>query len=363
VKIISFSNRASPPKEAIEAATAALDQPWSSSYTDPAGTPTLRYEIAKKSSRVNGIVADPDSEILVTVGAKQAMFLAIMAVVNPNDEVLLPDPAWVSYEPCVRLAGGRVIRFPLLEEDNFQPDVDAIRELITPRTRLIILNTPHNPTGSVLGLPALQAIAIFAQEHNLTVLSDEVYEAYVYGENIHVSIASLPGMARRTVTISSTSKLFNMFGWRIGWAISSSRLIERMGNIQQHIAGCATSFAQAGVEAVLRLVESEVVKTHVEECAHARDALVEGLNSLPGITCWKPSGSYFAFPNVQKLTKRSGEIATFLLEHGGIQVIPGSAFGVRGEGYLRFTFACTPSDVVAGIARLRTTLKNFCGTA
>ncbi len=358
LKITSFSNRPATPADIKRAAHSALDETWSSFYTDTRGIPDLRKAIAEKSAKMNAIKADPDREILVTVGAKGAMFLAIMAVVNPGDEVLLPDPIWVSYEPCVRLAGGVVVRFPVVEANGFQPDIDDLRKRVSRKTKLIILNTPNNPTGAVLTADVLKSIAALVEERDFLVLADEVYENYVYDGRKHISIGSFPGMKERTITVSSTSKIFQMFGWRVGWAIANEEIVERMANINQHTVACATSFAQAGAAVSLRQ-SAEVIQSRVKQYELARNALVDGLNTLPGISCHKPEGCYVAFPNVSKLGRPSAEVADLLLTHGGIQSVAGSAFGSNGEGHIRVVYACTPADVAEGLERLRAALKAF----
>jgi aspartate/methionine/tyrosine aminotransferase len=358
VKITSFSNRPGTPTEVIQAAQQAVSEPWASFYTDTRGIPDLRQAVCEKSARKNGIQADPETEILVTTGAKQAMFLAVMALVDPGDEVLLPDPTWVSYEPCVHLAGGKIVRFPLVEREGFQPDVDDMRRRVTAKTKMIILNTPANPTGTVLTGPVLDGIAALAQEHDLVVLSDEVYEYYVYDGRKHISIGSLPGMKERTVTVSSTSKSFNMFGWRVGWGIANAAIIERMTNIHQHSAACATSFAQPGVAVALRLPDT-VMEPRVRLFEEARDVLIDGLNSMPGVTCHKPGGAYMAFPNVESFGKTSAEVSRALLEEAGIQTVAGSAFGPNGEGHIRLVFACPAQDAAEGVERLGTALARI----
>ncbi len=358
VEIVSFSNRPGTPKEVIEAAQRALAESWSSAYTDTRGILELRQAIAEKSWTMNGIRADPATEVLVTVGAKQAMFLAVMALVNPGDEVLLPDPEWVSYEPCVALAGGRIARFPLLEKNAYQPDPADLVNRVTSKTKMVIINTPHNPTGGVFESATLRAIADIAQKHNLVVLSDEVYEHYVYDGNRHVSIASLPDMRERTITLSSSSKILNMFGWRVGWAIGPSVIIDRMANIHQHTAACATSFAQAGMVAALKLGQ-EVIARRVSQYDEARRALIQGLNSIPDVTCHRPAGAYFAFPSVRALRRSSEEASRLLLQQAGIHSVAGSAFGPSGEGHIRLVFACTAADVRDGIERLRAAIQQL----
>ena len=356
IKITSFSNRPGTPPEVVEAARAALGESWSAAYTDARGLPALRTAIAAQAARFNSITADPETEILVTIGAKGAIHLAMLALLNPGDEVLLSDPAWVSYEPCIALAGGHIVRYPLREENGYQPDVKDIEARITPRTKMIVINTPHNPTGAVFSDLSLRGIADLAQRENLFVLSDEVYEHFVYDGHKHLSIGALPGMKEGTITISGTSKIFNMFGWRVGWAIADQRIIDAMANIQQNTSACATSFAQAGTVAALHLgiaaAERRVVQYH-----KARNALVAGLNAIPGVSCHMPVGAYFAFTNVSKLGRNSDEVARILLERGGVQSVAGSAFGPSGEGYIRLIFACTPNDVHEGLKNLTAVLE------
>ncbi|MBN8957902.1 MAG: aminotransferase class I/II-fold pyridoxal phosphate-dependent enzyme [Rhizobiales bacterium] len=279
----------------------------------------MRQAIAAKSTRMNGLQADPDTEILVTLGAKEAIFLAMMALVNPGDEVLIPDPEWVSYVPCVELAGGRIVRFPLHEKNGFQPDIDDLERRITSKTKMIVISTPHNPTGAIFDAPALNGIAALAHKHNLVVLSDEVYEHYVYDNHRHQSIGSLPGMKERTVTISGTSKIFNMFGWRVGWAIAAPAVITSMAHIHQNTVACATSFAQAGTIAALQLGD-DIIAKRVRQYQEAGAPLIDGLNGL-GLSCHRPEGAYFVFPNISKLGRSSEEVSRLLLEKGGIQSV------------------------------------------
>jgi aspartate/methionine/tyrosine aminotransferase len=352
VNIFSFSNRQKTPEKAIEAAKKALEQSWSSSYTDTAGLLELRQAIAENALVRNGLKVDPEAEVIVTVGAKEAIFIAIQTIVNPDDEVLLPDPAWVSYEPCVCLAGGKIVRFPLLEENQFRIDLDDLAKRVTPRTKMIIINTPHNPTGLVIDRDTLEGIAKLAQKYNLLVLSDECYQYYVYDENKHLSIGSFPGMKELTITVSTASKIFNMFGWRVGWAMGPKEIIKQMLNVHQHSVACCTSFAQAGAIAAVKLSQ-ESIDLILRQYREAREVMVEELNRVPGFSCRKPAGAYFAFPNIKGLSLSSTEVAQWLIEKGAVQSVPGIAFGPLGEGHIRFIFACTPDDVREGIERIR----------
>ncbi len=358
IKITSFSNRPGTPPEVVKAAQAALGESWSAAYTEARGLPALRAAISEQAARFNSISADPDREVLVTIGAKGAIQLAMLALLDTGDEVLLPDPAWVSYEPCIALAGGKVVRFPLREENGYQPDIEDLKARVTARTKMILINTPHNPTGAVFNEDSLRGIAELADRRNLFVLSDEVYEHFVYDGQKHRSIGALPNMKQRTVTISGTSKIFNMFGWRVGWAIADPRIIDAMANIQQNTAACATSFAQAGTVAALQL-GIEAAERRAAQYIAARDVLVAGLNGIPGVSCHKPAGAYFAFTNISKLGRSSEEVTAALLERGGIQSVAGNAFGPSGEGYIRLIFACTPDDVHEGLKNVRAALEKL----
>lgn len=315
----------------------------------------LRSAIAEQARRLNSISANPEAEVLVAAGAKGAIHLAMLALLDEGDEVLLSDPAWVSYEPCITLAGGKVVRYPLREQNGYQPDIAEIEALMTSRTKMIVINTPHNPTGAVFSEQSLRGIADLTQRRNLFVLSDEVYEHFTYDGHKHLSIGALPDMKERTITISGTSKIFNMFGWRVGWAITDARIIDAMANIQQNTSACATSFAQAGTVAALQLGIA-AAERRVPQYQQAREALVAGLNEVKGVSCHLPAGAYFAFANVSKLGRSSDGIARTLLEQGGIQSVSGRAFGPNGEGYVRLIFACTPSDVRHGLRNVQAVL-------
>jgi aspartate/methionine/tyrosine aminotransferase len=360
VDIFSFSNRPSPPQAAVAGAKAALDAKWSSFYTDTAGIPELRGQIAERASVSLKRSIDPDSEVLVTVGGKEAIFAFLMATVQEGDEVIIPDPAWVTYEPCIRLAGGRPVRVPLTYTGNgFEFDTDGLRRSVTPNTRALILNTPHNPTGLVLSAEVLHEIATIAIENDLFVLADECYEHYVY-EGEHRSIAALPRMFERTLTVSTSSKIFTMFGWRLGWAIGPSEMMHHLLNIHQNIVACATSFAQAGMAKLLASDPEELLRLIARTVSiyrAARDALVQGLNRIDGVRCHSPQGGYLAFVNIRGLNMRSNDVSELLLDRAGVQTVPGSAFGPAGEGFVRINFSCTAEDVADGLRRINEALS------
>lgn len=346
---ISDDLRPPPPRIAVSAAVAALEHVGSAAYTDSAGLPALRAAVARQMEPALGRPIDPNSEVIVTVGAKQAISSFFLATINPGDEVILPEPAWVSYEPSAALAGARVVRVPLdFTGDAFQLDPSKLSEACSPRTRVIIINTPHNPTGAVFSEEALSEVARLALERDLIVLADECYSSYVYDEYTHTSIASFDQMFDRTITISSVSKIFNMYGWRVGWAIGPTWLTDAMLAISEHTVTCATSFAQAGV-APLVGATSEIVEI-LKMFDASREELVSGLNDIPGVICPRPQGTYFLFPKLE--SSRADETAEKLVL-AGIRAVDGSAFGTAGTGHIRLHFATRRQRATEIVGTLR----------
>jgi aminotransferase len=357
VHVFGFSVRPEPLPAAIDAARCALGEPWAAFYTDSAGMPELRDVLADRASAKLSRPIDSQHEVLVSVGAKAAIFCCLLAAIDPGDEVMILDPAWVSYEPCIQLAGGRPVRVPLeFDAAGFRLPVGDVTSRLTPRTRLIILNSPHNPTGLVLDRACLDELAGLAAANGITILSDECYEAFVFDGNKHVPIATLPGMFERTVTVSTSSKLFNTFGWRVGWAVGPRELIEPMLQAHQNIVGCAPSHSQAGVIAAVR-AERSVVDELLPMFESSRDILLEYLNDTPGVSCHQPEGAYFLFPNVSQTGIDDRKLASRLLHEFGIHINGGSDFGACGAGFLRLTFACTPEHARAGGEKLQQALS------
>lgn len=350
--IASFSNRPAVPEAVIAAAKTALDEAWSSAYTDSAGLPELRQAIARQLASECGFEADPEDEIMVTAGGKEGIFAALFATVNPGDEVVIPDPSWVTYDPCVGFAGGIPVAVPSPVENDFHPDPEAIEAAVTAKTKMIVLTTPHNPTGAVLKRDTLEAIAEIAKRHQLLVLSDECYRHYLYDNHQHFSIASLPGMAERTLTVQTTSKIFNMFGWRVGWIAGPSDIMAEMLKIHQHVVACANAVAQAGAIAAINL-DPEYIRTTVRTYEEARDTLLKELADIPAITAHVPEGGYFLFPDIRGLGKDSEEASRFLLEEARVMTVPGSAFGSNGEGHVRLLFSCTAEEAARVAGRIR----------
>ncbi len=319
-------------------------------YTVPAGIPALRRAIAEDAGRRRGIEFRP-SQVVVGPGAKPALFFPTLALVRPGDEVIYPNPGFPTYAAMIGVAGGVALPVPLVEEAGFSFDLEAFDRLVSDRTRLIILNSPGNPTGGVMPLSALQHIAEVAIARDIWVLSDEIYMRLAYDGLTAPSIASLPGMAERTIICDGFSKTYAMTGWRLGFGIMPEALAERVELLLTHSIGCTASFTQiAGVEALQG--PQEQVDAVVAEYQRRRDLLVAGLNTIPGWRCRAPQGAFYAFPNISATGKTSAWWADFLLDQAGVAALPGAAFGKYGEGYLRFCFADSIENLHEAIARI-----------
>jgi aspartate aminotransferase len=334
------------PAHVLEAAKAALDQGYTR-YTSTYGLPELRQAIAEKSRRENSIPCEA-SDVMVS-SAKHAIFACLMAYVDRGDEVLVPDPGWVSYVPAVRLCGGTPVPVPLDPDAGYTLRPEAVAEAITPRTKMLLLNTPSNPTGGVQDRASMQGLADLAKDHDLLVLTDELYEKILY-EGEHISLASLPGLYDRTLTVNGFSKSYAMTGWRLGWLIAPPDLLEPANRVQNHTLTCATAFAQKAAVEALRGPQ-EPVEAMVREFRARRDLMVKGLNDVPGFQCPMPRGTFYAWPS-HGGARSSGELAEFLLGEAHVAVTPGTAFGARGEGHLRFSFATSRERIKEGLERL-----------
>lgn len=356
VEIHDFGAKADTPAHIKDAAVAFLKSPAASLYTDPRGLPELRTAIARKLKTENGIVADPETDITVCAGGKHGILAVLMALVDAGDEVLLEDPGWLSFEPMIRISGANPVPIPLREKDGFKFSIDDLEKRITRRTRMILLCNPHNPTGRVFDQADLEAIARVAEDHDLVVLMDEAYENFVYDGRRHISLASFKRMRARTITVHTTSKIYNMFGWRIGWVVAPPEISEKVQLICSHSITSATSFAQAGTVAALSrpIAQGGLTMEQVSQnYSLQRDALIAGFREIPGLTCQVPSGAYFAFPGIRSFGLSSQELSDALLETARVSCIPGSVFGKRGEGHLRFVFNAPVPDIEAGLVEMK----------
>jgi aspartate/methionine/tyrosine aminotransferase len=320
-------------------------------YTPPSGMPSLQQVIADDSGRRRGIQIDP-AEVVVGPGAKPALFFPTMALVEPGDEVIYPNPGFPTYEAMIKVAGGVPVAVPLLEENNFSFDLQAFDQLVNARTKLIILNSPSNPTGGVMPLADLEHIAAKALEFDCWVMSDEIYARIVYDGLSVPSIAAIPGMQERTIIVDGFSKTYAMTGWRLGYGIMPRELAARVGLLLTHSIGSTAQFTQfAGVEAVLG--QQKQVDAVVAEYTRRRDVIVDGLNAIPGIHCQKPQGAFYVFPNIKGTGLGSNELANLILEKAGVALLPGSSFGAYGEGYLRLSYATSIKNIELGLEKIR----------
>jgi aspartate/methionine/tyrosine aminotransferase len=325
-------------------------------YTPPAGIPALRKAIADDASRRVGVNFTP-KQVVVGPGAKPALFFPTLALVHPGDEVIYPDPGFPTYAAMVQVAGGTPVPVPLREEDDFSFDLEAFDGLVSDRTRMIVLNSPGNPTGGVMPLRSLEHIARVAVERDIWVLSDEIYARLVY-EAPAPSIAALPGMAERTVICDGFSKTYAMTGWRLGYGIMPVALAERVDLLLTHSVGCTASFTQlAGLEAING--PQDRVAVVVNEYRRRRDAVVAGLNAIPGVRCRVPQGAFYVFPNVSALGKTSNWLAEYLLQEAGVALLPGTAFGKYGEGYLRLCFANSMENILQALEQIKAALAKI----
>jgi len=306
-------------------------------YVASNGTPALKKAIAAKLLNDNGLSYDP-SEIIVTPGGKQALFESIMALVEPGVDVMILEPAWVSYAPMVEMAGGNVVHVGLDPDDNWRITAEILEAHVTPSSRVIMLNSPNNPTGRVMDEVEIAAVVDFAKRHDLIVLTDEMYEKIMYDDHIHTSIAALPGMWERTLTFNGLSKAYAMTGWRVGYVAGPKVFIDEIAKVHSHSVTHATSFAQAGGVAALTGPQ-EFITEMVSAWDRRRRAISTGLSAIKGINCPLAEGAFYAFADIRGTGLDSVTFADKALQEAFVAVVPGVAFGAAGEGHVRMSFA------------------------
>ncbi len=317
-------------------------------YTSNAGLPELRNEICTYMKRFN-IECQPD-EVLVTVGGSEGVDVAIRTIIKPGDEVIVPEPSFVCYKPCVALAGGVAVPLETKAENEFRLTKEELLEKITPKTKMLVLSYPNNPTGAIMPLENLKEIAEVIKEHNIIVLSDEIYAELTY-EGKHHSIASLPGMKERTVIINGFSKSFAMTGWRLGFVVADKILIKAMTKVHQYaIMSSPTTSQYAAIEALKNGEES--VKHMVSEYDDRRKVIVDGFNKM-GLTCFDPKGAFYIFPSIKITGMKSQEFCEKLLESQKVAVVPGTAFGDCGEGFIRVSYAYSIQEINTAMERIK----------
>jgi aspartate/methionine/tyrosine aminotransferase len=337
-----------------EAAKRAIDT-GQTHYPPFSGIPDLRAAIAADTAARRGFAPDP-ANVFVTVGGKGVMYYAILALVNPGDEVIVPDPGYPIYESVTRFAGGVPVAIPIRQDKEFRMDPDELASLVTPRTRLIVINSPANPTGGVLTRADLERIAEIALRHDLVVLSDEIYSRILYEGEEHTSIASLPGMAERTIVLDGFSKTYAMTGWRLGYGIVPTSLAPGFGRLIINSVSGATTFAQWGAVEALSGPQDEV-DAMVEEFRARRDLVVDGLNEIPGFRCLRPLGAFYAFPDISGTGLTGADLAERLLQEAGVSVLAGTAFGTVGTNHIRLSYANSRANLAEALRRIRTVVE------
>ena len=338
------------PPQVVEAAVESLRR-GETHYTPNAGLPDLREAIADNLREYDGVAYDPAAEIAVTSGGMEALVLSLLAIVEPGDEVILADPSYTNYRDQIAICKGVPVYVPVREENGFQFDPAELRRAVTGRTRAIMLNTPSNPTGAVASRERLAEVAEVAREHDLWVIFDEVYKHLFYGDSPFVNIASLPGMRERTLVLDSCSKTYAMTGWRVGWVAGPAAVVGNIPKIQENICSCVSAFVQRGAACALRTARDDVARMNAEYRVR-RDAIVAGINAIPGLSARTPEGAFYLFVNIRETGLSSEEFAMRLLEEGRVALSPGSAFGPSGEGYVRISYA-SPVDILEkGVGRI-----------
>lgn len=342
------------PQNIKDAAVKALNEGYTH-YVAAAGILELREAIAEHISETRKIDVDPD-EVVVTPGAKPIIFFAILACVDPGDEVMYPNPGYPIYESLINFIGAKPVPLPLKEENDFKLNASDIIEKITDKTKMIVLNFPENPTGGVLDKSDLQAVAdAVAHRGNLLIISDEIYSRILY-EGKHESIASISGMKEKTILVDGFSKTYAMTGWRLGYGVMRKDLAEKASKLMINTNSCTCAFVQmAGIEA-LKGPQDEVQRM-VNEFKRRREVIVSGLNKLEGISCKKPLGTFYVFPNIRGVGMDCRELSDFLLNKAGVAVLPGTAFGKYGEGHLRFSFANSIENIQKALERISEALE------
>ena len=325
-------------------------------YAPNLGTLELRRAIGARTTLDNGVRVDGEKQAIVMAGANEGIMVAMLAFVNPGDEVIVANPNWHHYKSCVSLAGGVPVEVSASEANGFSLDPDEVERAITPRTKMLCITSPGNPTGCVQSAESLAALAAIAVRHNLLVLSDEIYSRIYYGKGkVAPSIYSIPGMAERTIIINGFSKTYSMDGWRLGWTVASEQLTRAILKVRQYTTVCVNTFIQHGA-AVALSADQSCVDMMVGEFAKRREILLKGLRAIPGLSVVEPLGAFYVFPNISSFGKTSAEMADYLLNDHGIATVAGSVFGGAGEGCLRIAYSCSTAECERGVARLASAL-------
>jgi aspartate aminotransferase len=337
------------PRNVIEAGKKALDEGWTK-YGPTQGLPELRQSIASYISRTRGIKVGPQN-VCVVPGGKPIMYFVIIALLEEGDEAIYPDPGFPIYESMIRFQGAKPVPIPLRESRGFSLDINELKDRLTDRTKLVILNSPHNPTGGIIPAGDIREIAAMLRERDIMVLSDEIYSRIIY-DGEPSSIASMDGMLDKTVILDGFSKTYSMTGWRLGYGVMPEWLADAVVKLMVNSNSCTASFTQrAGIEALEG--PQDAVDAMVAEFKRRRDAVVKGLNTIPGFRCPVPAGAFYVFPNVEGTGMGSKELADYLLYEGGVACLDGQCFGAEGRGYLRFSYANSLENILDAVERIR----------
>jgi aspartate/methionine/tyrosine aminotransferase len=342
------------PPHIIEAAKQALDQGWTH-YGPPQGLPELRQAIAAYISRTRGIRVGPE-HVCVVPGGKPIIFFPMLALLEPGDEVIYPNPGFPIYESMINFLGAKPVPIPLVEERGFSFDLNLLRDRLSAKTKMLILNSPHNPTGGVIPAADIRAIAEMVRDRDLIVLADEIYSR-IYFEEAPVSITTLPGMLEKTIILDGFSKTYAMTGWRMGYGVMPEWLVEPVNKLMVNSNSCTASFTQRAGIAALNGPQDDVARM-IAEFRRRRDAFCAGLNALPGVRCAIPGGAFYAYPNITGTRWKSEPLADALLQKAGLACLSGTSFGAYGEGYLRFSIANSYENLMAAIERMRQFLSS-----
>jgi aspartate aminotransferase len=339
------------PFNIVEAAKRALDEGWTH-YGPAQGLPELRETIARYISQTRSIKVGPE-HVSVVPGGKPIIFFPMLALLEPGDEVIYPNPGFPIYESMIQFLGAKPVPIPLIEERGFSFDLMRFRESINSRTKMVILNSPHNPTGGLIPEEDVREIAELVRDRDLIILSDEIYSRIYYTAESPVSIASLPGMLEKTIILDGFSKTYAMTGWRMGYGVMPEWLVDAVSKLMVNSNSCTASFIQrAGIEALEG--PQDAVRSMVEEFRRRRDAFCAALNEVPGFRCVLPGGAFYAFVNVEGTRMRSKALADYLLEEAGVSCLDGAAFGAYGDGYIRFSYANSLDNLIEAARRIKT---------
>ncbi|MCP4566372.1 MAG: pyridoxal phosphate-dependent aminotransferase [FCB group bacterium] len=337
------------PRNIRDAAIAAINDGFTH-YTAPAGMPDVRAAISEYYAKLRGVTYDPD-QIVVTPGSKEIMYSLIMMLVEDGDEVIYPDPGYPIYKSVIDYSGAKAVPIPLREENEFRLDISELEKLITSKTRILIINSPQNPTGGVLTHDDVERIYRLACDHDFLIMTDEIYSRIIYDVE-YASISQFDGKQERVIVMDGLSKVYAMCGWRLGWGLMPKALAQGVIRMQTNITSCATSFVQKATIEALSGDQTDPGKM-VTEFRKRRDVFIEGLNQIEGFCCTKPHGAFYVWPNIKKTGWKSLELSEYLLNELGIAGLSGTAFGAEGEGYLRFSYANSIENIYKAINRLK----------